>query len=105
MNDTTATPSIPLLCRLNIRHHWHYEKNPEDNHRYSRSTRCGKDNPVWATQGCQWPDRSSARGDRCLIVRRFDLVFVSRDRRRSSIRRCLRRRLVQPIQRPTTAAG
>ena len=45
MTDTTATPSIPLLCQLNLRHHWHYETNPDDNHRYRRCVRCGKDDP------------------------------------------------------------
>ena len=51
MNDTPSSPSIPLLCRLNIRHHWHYETNPEDNHRYSRCDRCGKDNPRLGNSG------------------------------------------------------
>ena len=45
MNATPSSPSIPLLCQLNIRHHWHYETKPEDNHGYSRCARCGKDNP------------------------------------------------------------
>jgi hypothetical protein len=57
MNDTPSTPSIPLLCRLNIRHHWHYETNPEDNHRYSRCTRCGKDNPRLGNSGMRWFSR------------------------------------------------
>ena len=43
MNDTT-TVRPPLLCRLNVRHHWHFEFT-EDNQRYSRCARCGKDNP------------------------------------------------------------
>jgi len=33
-----------LLCRLNVRHQWHFEFT-EDNRRYSRCARCGKDNP------------------------------------------------------------
>jgi hypothetical protein len=45
MNDTTTTPTIPLLCRLNLRHHWVYVTNPEDNHRYRRCGHCGKDDP------------------------------------------------------------
>ena len=44
MNDTTSTPAIPLMCRLNLHHRWHLEFT-EDNQRYSRCLRCGKDNP------------------------------------------------------------
>jgi hypothetical protein len=55
MTDTTATPSIPLLCRLNLRHHWHYETNPEDNHRYRRCARCGKDDPRLGNSGMPGP--------------------------------------------------
>ena len=51
MTDPTATPSIPLLCRLNLRHQWHYETNPEDNHRYRRCSRCGKDDPRLGNSG------------------------------------------------------
>ena len=51
MTDTTTTPSIPLLCRLNLRHKWHYETNPEDNHRYRRCARCGKDDPRMGNSG------------------------------------------------------
>ena len=51
MNDTTAAPRIPLLCRLNLRHHWHAVTNPEDNHRYTRCVQCGKDSPHLGTQG------------------------------------------------------
>ena len=45
MNDLTNTPTIPLLCRLNLRHHWHYVTNPEDRTRSRRCSRCGKDDP------------------------------------------------------------
>jgi hypothetical protein len=51
MTDTTATPSIPSLCRLNLRHKWYYETNPEDNHRYRRCARCGKDDPRLGNSG------------------------------------------------------
>ena len=44
MNDTNTTSAIPLLCRLNLHHQWHLEFT-EDNQRYSRCLRCGKDNP------------------------------------------------------------
>ena len=44
MNDTT-TVRPPLLCRLNLHHHWEYAMNPEDNHRSRVCTRCGKDDP------------------------------------------------------------
>ena len=44
MNDTTPS-AVPLLCRLNLHHQWHYELNPEDSHRYRRCLRCGKDDP------------------------------------------------------------
>jgi hypothetical protein len=45
MDDTTTTPTIPLLCRLNLRHHWHYVTNPEDGTRSRVCARCGKDDP------------------------------------------------------------
>ena len=45
MNDTTDRTALPLLCRLNLRHHWHYVTNPEDNHRFRPCARCGKDDP------------------------------------------------------------
>ena len=32
----------PLLCLLNVRHHWHVESTP-DGDRYVRCTKCGKD--------------------------------------------------------------
>jgi len=55
MSDNTTTSSIPLLCRLNLHHHWHYENNPEDNHRYRRCARCGKDDAglgiTWMPEG------------------------------------------------------
>jgi hypothetical protein len=50
MTDTTTTPTIPLLCRLNLRHHWHTETN-EDGGRYRRCTRCGKDDPRLGNSG------------------------------------------------------
>jgi hypothetical protein len=34
----------PLLCRPNLRHHWHTERT-EDGSPYRRCRRCGKDNP------------------------------------------------------------
>jgi len=37
--------------RLNLRHQWHYETNPEDNHRYRRCSRCGKDDPRLGNSG------------------------------------------------------
>jgi hypothetical protein len=43
--DDTTTPTIPLLCRLNLHHQWHYELSEEDNHRYRRCAACGKDDP------------------------------------------------------------
>ncbi len=50
MNDTTTTPAIPLLCRLNLHHRYHYEYT-EDGRRYSRCARCGKDDPHLGSQG------------------------------------------------------
>jgi hypothetical protein len=44
MSDNTTTPTIPLLCRLNLRHHWRTETT-EDGGRFRRCARCGKDNP------------------------------------------------------------
>ncbi len=51
MNDTTAAPRIPLLCRLNLHHQWQAVTHPEDNHRYTRCVHCGKDSPHLGTQG------------------------------------------------------
>jgi hypothetical protein len=45
MDDTTTTPSIPLACRLNLHHHWHYVSNPEDGTRSRVCAKCGKDDP------------------------------------------------------------
>ena len=42
VNDTTPTPATPLLCRLNVHHHWHLAFT-EDGQRYWRCLRCGKD--------------------------------------------------------------
>ena len=50
MNDTTTTPAVPLLCRLNLHHLYHYEYT-EDGRRYSRCVRCGKDDPHLGSQG------------------------------------------------------
>ena len=50
MNDTT-TVRKPLLCRLNLRHHWHYETNPEDRTRSRVCARCGKDDPRLGNAG------------------------------------------------------
>jgi hypothetical protein len=38
----TIVRSKPLLCLLNVRHHWHMESTP-DGDRYQRCTKCGKD--------------------------------------------------------------
>lgn len=50
MDDTTTTPAIPLLCRLNLHHRYQYEYT-EDGRRYSRCARCGKDDPHLGSQG------------------------------------------------------
>lgn len=50
MKDTTATPSIPLLCRLNLRHQWHTERT-EDGGRYRCCARCGKEDPRLGNSG------------------------------------------------------
>jgi len=50
MTDKTATPAIPLLCRLNVRHHWHTETT-EDGRRYRCCARCGKDDPRQGNSG------------------------------------------------------
>jgi hypothetical protein len=42
MTDTTSTPTRPLLCRINLRHHWAWERT-DDGHRYRRCQTCGKD--------------------------------------------------------------
>jgi hypothetical protein len=53
MNDTTTT-RIPLLCRLNLRHHWYTETNPEDGTRSKRCARCGKDESEHVGGGPNW---------------------------------------------------
>lgn len=54
MNDTTTTPTIPLLCRLNLRHQWHTETT-EDGGRFRRCARCGKDDPRLGNSGASLP--------------------------------------------------
>ena len=47
----TPTPSQkPLLCRLNIHHHWRVEHAPEGGN-YRRCTKCGKDDPGGFIEG------------------------------------------------------
>ena len=41
-NSTKSVRRKPLLCLLNVRHHWHSESTP-DGARYQRCTKCGKD--------------------------------------------------------------
>jgi hypothetical protein len=50
MNDTTTTSRVPLLCRLNLHHRWHYE-HAEDGVRYRRCAVCGKDDPRLGNSG------------------------------------------------------
>ena len=38
----TMLRSKPLLCRLNLRHHWQWQSGP-DGDRYERCTKCGED--------------------------------------------------------------
>jgi hypothetical protein len=38
----TTPSSTPLLCRLNVKHHW-VMQSTEDGARFKRCTRCGKD--------------------------------------------------------------
>jgi len=53
IDDTTTTPAIPLLCRLNLRHKWHYVINHEDGMRSRQCALCHKDDPH-IRQGPQW---------------------------------------------------
>jgi hypothetical protein len=44
--DVTIAPSAfptPLLCRLNLHHHWKLQRNSSTGEAYYRCTRCGKD--------------------------------------------------------------
>ena len=61
MNDTTTTPTIPLLCRLNLRHHWHFEINPEDDHRYAAAPGAARTTRGWATRDARFRRRRVAR--------------------------------------------
>jgi hypothetical protein len=51
MTDTTDTPLIPLACKLNLHHDWHYVTNPEDGTRSRVCARCGKDDPRLGNSG------------------------------------------------------
>lgn len=42
----TILRSKPLLCLLNIHHHWEGQSSP-DGDRYQRCTKCGKDRMDW----------------------------------------------------------
>ena len=42
MRDMPTTHTVPLLCRLGLKHHWHWEST-EDGQRYECCARCGKD--------------------------------------------------------------
>jgi hypothetical protein len=46
-------PRAPLLCRLNVHHHWHTETT-EDGARYRRCRRCGKDHPGQGSGPGDW---------------------------------------------------
>ena len=50
MDDTTTTPTILLLCRLNLRHHWRREST-DGGQLQMRCSRCVKDNPRLGTGG------------------------------------------------------
>jgi hypothetical protein len=41
VNDTVATPTVPLTCRLNMHHAWHWEST-DDGQRYRRCWHCDK---------------------------------------------------------------
>jgi hypothetical protein len=43
----------PLLCRLNVKHHWAMESTA-DGGRFRRCTRCGKDKFDGAGGGADW---------------------------------------------------
>jgi hypothetical protein len=53
MSDTTKTATIPLLCRLNLRHHWHWEST-DDGRRYRRCRTCGKDDNHMGNGPADW---------------------------------------------------
>ena len=40
--NSTIERRKPLLCALNLHHHWHLESTP-DGDRFMRCTKCGKD--------------------------------------------------------------
>src|SRR6478752_4876599 len=44
MTVTTTRSRKPLLCRLNVHHHWLAERSP-DGEWYRRCSKCGKDDP------------------------------------------------------------
>jgi hypothetical protein len=44
MTVTTTRSRKPLLCRLNLHHHWLAERSP-DGEWYRRCSKCGKDDP------------------------------------------------------------
>jgi hypothetical protein len=56
-NMLTIVRSKPLLCLLNVRHHWHQEIT-EDGTRFQRCTKCGKDRLEFGPLNVDWKDRN-----------------------------------------------
>jgi hypothetical protein len=53
----TIVRSKPLLCLLNVRHHWQLQST-EDGTRFQRCTKCGKDRMEFDPLNVNWKDQS-----------------------------------------------
>jgi hypothetical protein len=53
MNDITTIPAVPVLCRLNLRHHFRWQST-DDGQRYRRCVTCGKDDTHTGNGPADW---------------------------------------------------
>lgn len=59
-NMLTIVPRKPLLCVLNVRHHWEIQYT-DDGNRYQRCARCGKDRLEFGPLDVDWKGRNKSR--------------------------------------------
>ena len=88
MNDTTTTPAIPLLCRLNLHHNYHYAYT-EDGRRFRGARGVGRMTHTWqpgshrltgTARACSWGCecvRTAVRAQAVNATPRPVLVMVS----------------------------
>jgi hypothetical protein len=56
----TIVRSKPLLCLLNVHHHW-APQSTEDGNRYERCAKCGKDRMEFDPLELDWRDHKKSR--------------------------------------------